>query len=87
MSIEQLNSASGHRSFMGRLQDAMEAHRDAATEDPWVLALRKLKGRTGSDGVERVSTNDVFDALEVPMKRRSSQTVKLSRLATGSKSF
>jgi hypothetical protein len=80
MSIEQLNSISGHRSFMRRLQDAMETHRDAPAEDPWVPALRKLKGRTGPDGIERVSTNDIFDALEVPMKRRPSQTVRLSRV-------
>jgi hypothetical protein len=30
--------------------------------------------------VERVSTTDVFDHLEVPMKRRPSLTVRLSRV-------
>jgi hypothetical protein len=30
--------------------------------------------------VERISTADVFDHLEVPMKRRPSLTVRLSRV-------
>jgi hypothetical protein len=42
--------------------------------------LRKLKGRIAADGVERISTNDVFDELEVPMRRRASLTVRLSQL-------
>jgi hypothetical protein len=42
--------------------------------------LRKLKGRIGHDGVERISTTDVFDELEVPMRYRPSQTVRLSKL-------
>jgi hypothetical protein len=66
------------RSFMEELQDAREAARCAPVEDPWEPALRKLKGRVGHDGVERVSTTDVFDHLEVPMRRRPSQTVRLS---------
>jgi hypothetical protein len=47
---------------------------------PWEPSLRKLKSRIGSDGVERVSTTDLFDYLEVPMKRRPSLTVRLSRV-------
>jgi hypothetical protein len=43
-------------------------------------ALRKLKGRIGHDGVERVSTHDVFDFLEIPMRRRPSETIRLSRV-------
>jgi hypothetical protein len=69
-----------HRSFLQKLRDAAEAHRLASAEDPWAAKLRKLKGRVGPDGVERISTNDVFDALEVPMRRRLSQTVRLSRV-------
>ncbi len=42
--------------------------------------MRKLKGRIAPDGVERISTTDVFDALEIPMRRRPSQTVRLSQL-------
>jgi hypothetical protein len=42
--------------------------------------LRKLKGRVAVDGIERISTTDVFGALEVPMRHRPSLTVRLSKL-------
>jgi hypothetical protein len=42
--------------------------------------LRKLKGRVGHDGVERIATGDVFDYLEVTGRARSAQTVRLSRV-------
>jgi hypothetical protein len=42
--------------------------------------LGKLKGRIGHDGIERIATYDVFDALEVPIRRRASETIRLSRL-------
>jgi hypothetical protein len=80
MTIEQFNPSYTRRSFMQQVQDSLEAHRSAAVEHPWVPMLRRLKGRTGADGVQRIGTGDVFDALEIPMKRRPSQTVGLSRL-------
>ncbi len=67
-------------SFSEQLRAGAEAARNSAVEDPWEAALRKLKGRIGHDGIERISTNDVFDFLEVPMKRRPSETVRLSRV-------
>jgi hypothetical protein len=42
--------------------------------------LRKFKGRIAADGVERITTTDVFDELEVPIPRRASETIRLSRL-------
>jgi hypothetical protein len=57
-----------------------EAARQAEREDPWEPVLRCLKGRVGHDGIERIPTTDVFDALEIPMRRRPSQTVRLSRI-------
>lgn len=72
-----------HNSFLARLKAAQEALDRSETEDPWVPALRNLKGRVGADGVERISTYDVFDALEVPVRRRASLTVRLSRVMRG----
>jgi hypothetical protein len=69
-----------HLSFVEQLRAGAEAARNAAEEDPWECALRKLKGKIGHDGIERVSTNDVFDFLEIPMRRRQSETVRLSRV-------
>jgi hypothetical protein len=67
-------------SFSEQLRAGVEAARKAAVEDPWEPKLRKLKGRIGHDGIERVSTNDVFDFLEIPMRRRQSETIRLSRV-------
>jgi hypothetical protein len=80
MSIEQSLVRPSHRSFVQALREGKEAVRKRPQEDPWVPTLRKLKGRIGHDGVERISTTDVFDALEVPMRHRPSQTIRLSRL-------
>jgi hypothetical protein len=66
--------------FSEQLRLGAEAARNAAVEDPWEAALRKLKGRVGHDGVERVSTHDIFELLEVPMRRRPSETIRLSRV-------
>ncbi len=66
------------RSFLQQLRDAKEAEHSATTEDPWLPVLRKLKGRVGADGVERIATYDLFDALEIPMPRRAGLTVRLS---------
>jgi hypothetical protein len=68
------------RSFVQSLRDGAQRIRSARPEDAWLSVLRKLKGRVGHDGIERVATTDVFDALEVPMRRRPSETVRLSRL-------
>jgi hypothetical protein len=68
------------RSFVQSLRDGAQRARSSRAEDGWLPILRKLKGRVGHDGVERLSTNDVFDALEVLMRRRPSETIRLSRL-------
>jgi hypothetical protein len=72
MPINQFNVGCPHRSFTQRLRDAAEAVRRENGEDPWEAVLREIKGHIGADGVERVSTTEVFDHLEIPMKRRPS---------------
>ena len=39
---------------------------------PWLVRLQGLKGSTGRDGVERITTQAVLDALEVPQIARTS---------------
>ena len=80
MPAEQCTTRPSNRSFLQQLRDGKEAVRKSLPQDPWLAALRKLKGRIGHDGVERIATNDVFDTLEVPMRRRPSETIRLSRL-------
>ena len=38
--------------------------------DPWHLRLEGLKGKKWDDGIERISTQTVFDILEVPQCSR-----------------
>jgi hypothetical protein len=78
--IEQPDNRSSQRSFVQVLRERAEAARTSKAEDPWVPTLRKLKGRVGHDGVERISTSDAFDELEVPMRARPSRTMRLSQL-------
>jgi hypothetical protein len=80
MSTEQNGVVPSRPSFVQVLRERAEAARNSKAEDPWLTTLRKLKGRIAHDGIERIATNDVFDALEVPMRRRPSETVRLSRL-------
>lgn len=68
------------RSFLQAVRDGAEAARTSRAEDPWEATLRKLKERVAADGVERISTTDVFDTLEIPMRRRPTLTVRLSKL-------
>jgi hypothetical protein len=67
-------------SFRAKLAAACEALHRSESEDPWLPTLRKLKGRIGGDGIERIATYDVFDVLEIPLRYRPSLTVRLSRL-------
>jgi hypothetical protein len=43
----------------------------AQSADPWRLRIERVRGKTGYDGVERVSTQDVFDFLEVHQRART----------------
>jgi hypothetical protein len=41
-----------------------------ARAEPWRLPLERLRGRVFDDGIERISTQAVFDILEVPQHNR-----------------
>jgi hypothetical protein len=56
-------------SFVERMRAAqVEA---AQPVDPWRLRLERVRGTTGFDGLERISTQTLMDILEVPQRRRS----------------
>ena len=38
--------------------------------DPWRLRLERVRGQIGDDGIERVSTQTLFDRLEVIQRTR-----------------
>jgi hypothetical protein len=39
--------------------------------DPWRLRLERVRGTTGLDGLERISTQTLLDILEVPQRKRT----------------
>jgi hypothetical protein len=49
----------------------IEAEALARAEDPWMLRLERVQGEVGYDGVERISTQSLFDHLEVPQRGRT----------------
>jgi hypothetical protein len=73
------SALTNRNSFLERLRQGAAEARARGGEDPWEATLRKIKGRIAADGIERVSTTDLFDLLEVPMGRRPTLTVRLSR--------
>ena len=56
-------------SFLDKLHDerAKIAERNS---DPWRLALERVRGKIGDDGIERITTQLLFDILEVPQRSR-----------------
>ncbi len=57
-------------SFIGKLQQKRDELR-ARQADPWYVRLERARGKLGDDGVERISTQALFDILEVPQRGRT----------------
>jgi hypothetical protein len=55
--------------FLEALRQA-RAELDAQNGDPWRLPLERLHGKIGDDGIERITTQLLFDILEVPQRSR-----------------
>ena len=56
-------------SFIEKLRQA-RAERTARDAEPWRLPLERVHGKIGDDGVERITTQLLFDILEVPQRSR-----------------
>ena len=65
-------------SLIARMEQA-QAELAAQRGDPWRFRLERLRGRIDPDGVERVTTQDVLDLLEVAQRDRT--TAACRRLA------
>jgi hypothetical protein len=70
--MASLSSGSGH-SFIARLR---EARSNIKPSDPWTIALRKIRGQIGHDGVERIATDAVFEKLDLPPLKRTPEAAK-----------
>jgi hypothetical protein len=56
-------------SLLARLHTATAGLTDRDS-DPWRPPLERVRGQIGDDGVERVTTQHLFDVLEVPQRSR-----------------
>src|SRR5512132_4498120 len=56
-------------SFISKLREA-EARLAAQNADPWYVRLEQMRGTVGDDGIERISTQTLFDYLEVLQRSR-----------------
>jgi len=57
------------KSWWEEMQEAKVQAPDGEPE-PWRLPLERLRGTIGEDGIERISTQTVFDVLGVPQRNR-----------------
>jgi hypothetical protein len=56
--------------FLEQLKQTRDKMR-ARNADPWLLRLERLRGKVGYDAIERISTQTVFDVLELPQRARN----------------
>ena len=56
-------------SFVEELRQAI-AEQAARNADAWRLPLERVRGQIGDDGIERITTQLLFDLLEVPQRSR-----------------
>ena len=69
-------------SFLQRLGTA-SAEIASRNIDSWRLPLERLRGKVGDDGIERITTQLLFDILEVPQRSRGAGACRrLAKLMT-----
>lgn len=56
-------------SWLGKLEEAKSRLADPI--DQWALRLERVRGNIGDDGVERITTQVLFDHLEILQRSRS----------------
>lgn len=61
-------------SFLERMKAAQAEA--AQPVDPWRLRLERVRGKTGFDGMERISTQTLLDILEVAQRQRTVGTYR-----------
>jgi hypothetical protein len=57
------------------------AELETQPNDPWLALLHRVRGKVDFDGMERVSSQNLLDLLEVPQRSRTAGTFRrLARL-------
>ena len=66
-------------SLLGKLRE--ERLLVEAPADPWLVRLERVRGKIGDDGIERITTQRLFDVLEVPQQsRRAGASRRLAKM-------
>lgn len=68
-------------SWLGKMR--AQAEIASRNIDPWRLPLERVRGKIDFDGVERLTTQTVFDILEIPQRSRGAGACRrLAKLMT-----
>jgi hypothetical protein len=68
-------------SWLARLHEAKAELAKRNSIDPWRLPLARVRGKIGDDGIECITTQLLFDILEVPQRSRGAGACRrLARL-------
>ncbi len=69
--------------WLAKMEEAAAKIASVSSADPWLLRLERVRGKIGDDGIERVTTQTLFDYLEVAQRSRGAGACRrLSRLMT-----
>jgi hypothetical protein len=73
------------KSFWEELQEIKQQMQQEEQKkvEPWRVHLERLRGKVSDDGVERITTQAVFDILGIPQRSRSAGACRrLAKLMT-----
>jgi hypothetical protein len=70
------------KTWWEELQEIKQQMQAAENTEPWRLPLERLRGTVGDDGIERVTTQRVFDVLGVAQRSRGGGARRLAKLMT-----
>jgi hypothetical protein len=73
------------KSFWEELQEIKQQMQQEEQKkvEPWLLRLECLRGKVGDDGLERISTQAIFDFLEISQRSRGAgASRRLAKLMT-----
>src|SRR5215471_6819038 len=59
------------RTRSGRSNATIFRYPARKADQPWKLRLERMRGKIDYDGLERVTTQSLFDVLEVPQRSRT----------------
>ena len=65
------------QSFVERLRVTRQ---NTAPPDAWTAPLRNIRGDVGYDGVVRISTDRVFELMDIPRLKRTPEAAKRLKL-------